>query len=331
VSKPARRPPSIVQRTFARATLAIGAALLLGLSSASAGEKVITPIGQVGATQKGQFVTVQGEIAEEHAFKSGMRYLLRDDGATITLVLFERALEQSPGIGRLLPGALVQATGKVGVYRDEWQIVPIRGSDVLIVKPAPPMPLRRIGDLKPEDEGHTVVLSGRLTDADSFSAGFKFQLEDGSGQMALTLFERVYDSLDAPERVNLGAEVRVTGTLSFYRGVLEIAPVDGGRLRVLSSPVRNDVKERTLASISSDDQGQWVRVTATVFRLGKAGEALIRDHTGLQRLRLKGAIAKRVALKPNDQIEAVGKVRYSRKQEEMAIEVVLPTDIRVSR
>jgi len=57
---------------------------------------------------------------------------------------------------------------------------------------------------------------------------------------------------------------------------------------------------------------------------------LIKDDTGVQKLRLKGAVAERVALKPNDRIEAIGKVRFSRKQGTV-IEVVLPTDIKILR
>ena len=314
----------------AKRLLAAGAAFAIGLAPVHAGEKVVIPISQVSAVPQGQFVTVQGEIAEERAFKTGMRYLLRDEGASVTLVLFDRALKQSPGIDRLLPGALVRVTGKVDTYRDERQIVPIRGSDVSILRPAPPVPFARIGDLTPADNGRLVVLSGQLVGADSFSAGFKFQLDDGSGRIALTMFENVYDGLARPEQVNLGARVSVTGTLSLYKTALEVVPAAGARLQVLSPPVRQ-AEQRALASISDRDRGALVRVVAGVVRLDKRGEeALIKDDTGVQKLRLKGAVAERVALKPNDRIEAIGKVHFSRKQGTV-IDVVLPTDIKILR
>ncbi len=302
----------------------------LGLTPAFAGEQVITPIGQITAGQKGRFVTIQGEIASERAFKAGMRYTLRDGDAAITLVLFERVLKQSPGMDRLLPGALVQVKGKVDVYRGEKQVVPARGSDVTIIRPAPPVPTLNIGDLKPMDEGRLVVLNGQLTAADSFSVGFKFQLSDDSGQIALTLFESVYNDLNRPEQVHVGARVRVTGTVSLYRGALEIVPATSQRLQVLSPPVL-PVEQRALATISKEDRGKLVRVLASVVRLDKqSGEALIKDETGVQVLRLKGVVAKRVTLKPNDRVEAIGKVRFSREQQTV-IEVVLPTDIKVLR
>jgi DNA/RNA endonuclease YhcR with UshA esterase domain len=314
----------------ARSLLAAGAALAATLAPVRAGEKVVIPISQVSAVPQGQFVTVQGEIAEERAFKAGMRYLLRDEGASVTLVLFDRALKQSPGIDRLLPGALVRVTGKVDTYRDERQIVPVRGSDVRILRPAPPVPSARIGDLTPADDGRLVVLSGQLVGADSFSAGFKFQLDDGSGRIALTVFENVYDGLARPEQVNLGARVSVTGVLSLYKTALEVVPAAGARLQVLSPPVRQ-AEQRALASISDRDHGALVRVAASVVRLDKRGEeALIKDDTGVQKLRLKGAVAKRVALKPNDSIEAIGKVHFSPKQGTV-IDVVLPTDIKILR
>jgi DNA/RNA endonuclease YhcR with UshA esterase domain len=314
----------------ARSLLAAGVAFAIGLATVRAGEKIVIPISQVSAVPQGQFVTVQGEIAEERAFKAGMRYRLRDGDAAITLVLFDRALKQSPGIDRLLPGALVQATGKVDTYRNERQIVPIRGSDVSILRPAPPVPSARIGDLTPADDGRLVVLSGQLVGVDSFSAGFKFQLDDGSGRIALTVFENVYDGLARPEQVNLGARVSVTGVLSLYKTTLEVVPAAGARLQVLSPPVRQ-AEQRALASISDRDHGALVRVVASIVRLDKRGEeALIKDDTGVQKLRLKGAVAERVALKPNDRIEAIGEVRFSRKQGTV-IEVVLPTDIKILR
>jgi DNA/RNA endonuclease YhcR with UshA esterase domain len=314
----------------ARSLLAAGVAFAIGLATVRAGEKIVIPISQVSAVPQGQFVTVQGEIAEERAFKAGMRYLLRDEGASVALVLFDRALKQSPGIDRLLPGALVQATGKVDTYRNERQIVPIRGSDVSILRPAPPVPSARIGDLTPADDGRLVVLSGQLVGVDSFSAGFKFQLDDGSGRIALTVFENVYDGLARPEQVNLGARVSVTGVLSLYKTTLEVVPAAGARLQVLSPPVRQ-AEQRALASISDRDHGALVRVVASIVRLDKRGEeALIKDDTGVQKLRLKGAVAERVALKPNDRIEAIGEVRFSRKQGTV-IEVVLPTDIKILR
>jgi DNA/RNA endonuclease YhcR with UshA esterase domain len=314
----------------ARSLLAAGVAFAIGLATVRAGEKIVIPISQVSAVPQGQFVTVQGEIAEERAFKAGVRYLLRDEGASVALVLFDRALKQSPGIDRLLPGALVQATGKVDTYRNERQIVPIRGSDVSILRPAPPVPSARIGDLTPADDGRLVVLSGQLVGVDSFSAGFKFQLDDGSGRIALTVFENVYDGLARPEQVNLGARVSVTGVLSLYKTTLEVVPAAGARLQVLSPPVRQ-AEQRALASISDRDHGALVRVVASIVRLDKRGEeALIKDDTGVQKLRLKGAVAERVALKPNDRIEAIGKVRFSRKQGTV-IDVVLPTDIKILR
>jgi len=314
----------------ARSLLAAGVAFAIGLATVRAGEKIVIPISQVSAVPQGQFVTVQGEIAEERAFKAGMRYRLRDGDAAITLVLFDRALKQSPGIDQLLPGALVQAKGKVDVYRGEQQIVPVRGSDVRILRPAPPVPSVRISDLTPADEGRLVALSGQLVGADSFSAGFKFQLDDGSGRIALTVFESVYDGLARPEQVNLGARVSVTGVLSLYKTALEVVPAAGARLQVLSPPVRQ-AEQRALASISDRDHGALVRVAASVVRLDKRGEeALIKDDTGVQKLRLKGAVAKRVALKPNDSIEAIGKVHFSRKQGTV-IDVVLPTDIKILR
>ncbi|MCS7056989.1 MAG: OB-fold nucleic acid binding domain-containing protein [Thermoflexales bacterium] len=292
----------------------------------------VTPIGKITAGHKGKFVTIEGVIQSERRFKSGMRYAVSDDTGEITLVLFDRALKQAPGPDQLIEGATVKVTGKVDFYNKEAQIVPVRGTDVVIVKPAPPIASPAIGTIGLGDVGKTVTVQGVVDEASNFSAGFKLGLRDDTGRITVTIFERVFDALSKPEQINVGATLRVTGEVNAFRGALEITPGSAQRIHVVAPPVR-DVKQYALSEISGNDQNAIVRVIAEVVRVqpfDKGIEVLIRDETSAQRLRLYQVVARRVKLKPGDMIEVIGRVKAS-KSRGVAIEVALPGDVQVKR
>ena len=299
---------------------------------AHAAEKVVAPIGKIAAEYKGKFVTVQGVILSERCFKSGMRYLIGDDTGKITLVLFDRQLKQSPGPDRLIEGATVNVTGKVDVFRKELQIVPVRGTDVLIVEPAPPVHSPAIGALTQADVDRVVALQGTVTEAANFSAGFKFRMADDTGQITVTVFENVFDSLAKPQQLNVGATLSVTGKVDIFGNELQVVPASASRIRIVAPPAR-EAGLHALAQIGSNDQNAIVRVAgevASVESFAHGSNVLLRDETGAQWLRLYQVVAKRVKLKAGDRIEAIGRVKVS-KNKGIAIEVAVPADIQVKR
>ncbi len=312
----------------------IAAALLASTAwwPAHAAEKVITPIGKITTEYKGKFVTVQGVIQGERRFKSGMRYVVGDDTGKITLVLFDRELEQAPGLDRLIEGATVNVTGKVDFFNKEVQIVPVRGTDVLIVKPAPPVKTLAIAAVGPADVDSIVAVQGVVVEAFNFSAGFKLGLNDGTGRITVTLFENVFDALTRPEQINVGATLSVTGKVSAFGSGLEIIPGAAGRVRVVAPPNR-DVRQYALSAISGSDHGAVVRVAGQVAEVKPfegGSDVLIRDETGAQRVRLRQVVAKRVKLRVGDLIEVIGRVHAS-KAKGVTIEVALPGDVQVKR
>lgn len=319
-----------------RARAACLAAALLVLAEwlpARAAEKIITPIGKITTEYKGKFVTIQGVIESERRFKSGMRYRIGDDTGQITLVLFDRELKQAPGPDRLIEGATVNVTGKVDFFKQEAQIVPVRGTDVAIVKPAPPVASLAIGAISADNVGQTVAVQGVVIEAANFSAGFKLRLGDDTGQITVTLFENVFDALTKPEQVNVGATLSVTGEVNAFGGNLEITPGSASRIRFVAAPPPRDVRHYLLCNISGNDHNATVRVIGEIAHLqpfDKGVEVLIKDETGAQRLRLYQVVAKRVNLKVGDEIEAIGRVKASRARG-IAIEVALPGDVQVKR
>ncbi|MCS6847435.1 MAG: hypothetical protein RMN52_06945 [Anaerolineae bacterium] len=311
------------------------AVVLLALTAwlpVHAAEEVVTPIGKITTEHKGKFVTIEGVIQSERRFKAGMRYVVSDDTGKITLVLFDRELKQAPGPDQLIEGATVNVTGKVDFFNTEKQIVPVRGTDVVIVKPAPPITPMAIGAIGSGDVGKTVAVQGVVAEASNFSAGFKLRLGDDTGQITVTIFENVFDALVKPEQLNVGATLSVTGEVNTFGGALEITPGSASRIRVVAPPAR-DVRQYALSQISGNDHNAIVRVIGEVARIepfDNGSEVLIKDETGAQRLRLYQVVAKRVKLKVGDKIEAIGRVKAS-KTGGVAIEVALPSDVQVKR
>ena len=74
-----------------------------------------------------------------------------------------------------------------------------------------------------------------MVDTASFSQGFKFTLDDGSGQIVLLMWQDVYqDCWDAPG-LNVGATVRASGEVGQFEGELQIEPRFGGDVKVTAA------------------------------------------------------------------------------------------------
>jgi DNA/RNA endonuclease YhcR with UshA esterase domain len=93
----------------------------------------IVRMADLGLDHVGQRVTVEGEIVEVRPFSEGINCLLDDGSGKLTLLLWQSVLDTMAVVDRerLVLGAIVQASGKVGEYRGELEIVPGIASDVV--------------------------------------------------------------------------------------------------------------------------------------------------------------------------------------------------------
>lgn len=317
--------------------IATGFALLTLLTftcmPALAAEKTVTPISEITTKDTGETLTVEGEIASSRAFKGGMRYVVKDDAGEITMVIFDRVLKQLAQRSELLDGAVVNVTGKIDFYNEEAQIVPARKGDVVIVTAAPQPEAFAIQDLGNAEIGKTVAVSGTVLEASNFSAGFKLNLADDTGDVSVVLFENVWDGLKASNDVNVGAALSVTGKLNEYKGALEIAPASSESVVVIAAPAMRDVPTKTLGAISGNDHNAVVRVNGEVVAIEpfeNGVNVLMKDETGAQKLRLYNVVAKRVKLNAGDAVSVIGRVIASRSRG-IVIDVVLPGDIEVKK
>jgi len=315
------------------ATFALISLLTLTTSPATAAERTVTPISAITIKDKGKTLTVEGELVGSRAFKGGMRYALKDDSAEITVVIFDRVLKQLPQRNALQDGAVVNVTGKIDFFNEEAQIVPAGKGDVVIVTAAPQPESFAIGDLSAASVGKTVAVSGTVAEANNFSAGFKVKLSDGAGQVSVVLFENVFDGLKEPANVNVGAVLSVTGKLNDYKDALEIAPASSANVIVVEAPAMRDVPTKTLGAISGNDHNAVVKVEGEVVAIDpfeNGVNVLLKDETGVQKLRLYNVVAKRVKLNAGDIVSVIGRVVASRSRG-IVIDVVMPGDIEVKK
>ncbi len=148
--------------------------------------------------------------------------------------------------------------------------------------PTPAVVLTRISDISAARAGEEVTVEGEVVGAASFSAGFKFTLDDGTAQIVLLMWHNVYDDCwDAPE-INLGARVRATGEIGEYEGELQIEPGFGGDVKAIEGAAPW-ATPRDIGTLSGGDEGQRVMIEGRVIRVEGGGtwvKVFLGDDTG---------------------------------------------------
>jgi len=167
----------------------------------------------------------------------------------------------------------------------------------------------------------------------SFSSGFKFTLDDGTGQAVLLMWLSTYDELADPTGLNRSAQVRATGRVEEYEGTLQIVPASGADVEVVA-PGQAEAPRRETGSLTADDVGVQVAVEGMVTRVEpfSGGQRVwIDDGSGEVMILLWDNIYQRVPkrdrLVPGAWAQVTGVVEEYRG----ALEVVpaLPQDIEV--
>jgi DNA/RNA endonuclease YhcR with UshA esterase domain len=148
--------------------------------------------------------------------------------------------------------------------------------------PTPVVELTPLEAITADRIGEEATVEGVVVGAASFSAGFKFTLDDGVGRIVLMMWHDLYDDCwDAPE-INLGAKVRATGAIDQYEGELQIQPDFGGDVKAVESATTG-AAWREIGSLSGGDEGQRVMIEGEVIRV-EGGEdwakIFVGDETG---------------------------------------------------
>jgi DNA/RNA endonuclease YhcR with UshA esterase domain len=228
-------------------------------------------IGELTATEVGQFIAVRGTVIDTHPFSAGVKVTLDDGTGTIVLLLWQSVYDElRNGIAPEI-GAQVQVQGEVSHYRGELEVIPESPHDVQILAGAPSPPdCIPIGELTTADVGRWVTLCGVLSPPHPFSAGVKFTLDDGTGQIVLLMWQDIYENV--PEGLGTGAHVIATGQVAEYQGELELTNLNAGKIQVTSpgEPViptpspSSEAERRAINDITPADIGQVLTLMGTL-------------------------------------------------------------------
>lgn len=149
--------------------------------------------------------------------------------------------------------------------------------------PTPGLEVRSITTITSADVGRTLTIElAGIAEVDYLSKGIKLTLTDGTGSIALLLWQDVLEETAGRHDLLPGSQVQVTGRIDEYEGELEIVPRAGEGVTVLSRGERLPVEERGLAQIGAADQGRVFTVAGTLARVEGRGwlHLWLNDDTG---------------------------------------------------
>jgi DNA/RNA endonuclease YhcR with UshA esterase domain len=300
-------------------------------------------IGSLTTDDAGSWVAVEGQVVRAQAFDGGLRVYLDDGSGSGLLLLWQNVLERLPeGAGAPAVGSRLRATGRVENFQGTLEIVPVFPFDLeAVATPAatlqptntPPPPILPIGELDASWSGEVVTVTGQVVDTASFAQGFKFTLDDGTGQVVLLTWHNVYDECDDAPQLRTGATVRATGEIGKYEGELQIEPEHCADVKVMA---RGDAYalERAIGAIG-DTVGQRVTISGQVKRTENTDSGIklfVGDDTGEALVYIWSNILERVPdhealAAPGTQVRITGMVQEYRG--ELEIVPALPYDVEV--
>lgn len=177
------------------------------------------------AEHMGEEVTVNGTVVSTGSFSAGFRFTLSDGTGQVTLLMWHNVYDDCWDAPQLNRGATVRATGEVGTFEGELQIVPNFGGDVKVTAVGGPFaPARNIGDLG-NHLNELVQITGQIVRLESTGGGPKIFVADDTGEIVVFVWNNILDRV--PNNVALGVpgtRVRVVGVVQEYRSNREIVP-----------------------------------------------------------------------------------------------------------
>ncbi|MGH2593474.1 MAG: OB-fold nucleic acid binding domain-containing protein, partial [Anaerolineae bacterium] len=140
-----------------------------------------------------------------------------------------------------------------------------------------------IGSIEASRIGQAVTARGQVISTASFSAGFRFTLNDGTGSIQLVLFDGRYREVADRAALNLGAQVAVAATVVEFDGKLELQPESGGDVIIEQPGSSSIVKTRAINTLSSADIGTLTAIVGDVLRVegfSSGVSVFVNDGTG---------------------------------------------------
>jgi RecJ-like exonuclease len=209
-------------------------------------------------------------------------------------------------------------------------------TDTATPVPTPTVGATALGEIDAGRAGETLTVRGQVVSTASFSAGFKFTLDDSTGQILLLLWGEVYDGVVDVVGLNVDATALVTGEIGEYEGELQIVPAEAGDVTLEVAGDGPYAPRREIGSLSAADVGTLVEVEGNVSRVEGFSSGLyvyITDDTDEVQLLLWQNVADRVP--DGEKLVAGARVRAAGEVGEYkgTLQVVprLPFDVEVLR
>lgn len=183
-------------------------------------------INALTAAHVGQIFSVRGKIVETSSFSAGFKFLIDDGTGRMSLTLFDSNYKFVPNRSGLNLGAEVLVEAEVTEYQGVLELQPNSGRDVVILTPgsSASVPLTTINQLlKP---GQFVAIEGKITEVKPFSSGLNVSVDDGTGNVRVTLFNNVLAYVPNRDGLVAGVSVRVVGKTDFF-GRMQVVPALG--------------------------------------------------------------------------------------------------------
>jgi len=209
------------------------AALTLNLAEALKLERptpLALTIGAINSDLALQPVEVSARVVSTREPYAGLTLItLQDETGEIDAALDETTRLLTGNPPKLAPGDRVRLSGVVELFKGTPQITLITSQSIEFLPPdtaladnlLEPEAVTPIVDVR---VGAAAKVEGEVKSVESFSSGFSFVLEDGSGPVALALRDRVYQKVVGVEGLRVGARVRAFGLTTIFNGTLQIAP-----------------------------------------------------------------------------------------------------------
>jgi DNA/RNA endonuclease YhcR with UshA esterase domain len=184
-------------------------------------------ISALTAANVGQIFSVRGKIVETASFPAGFKFLLDDGTGRMSLTLFDSTYKFVPNRVGLNLGAEISVEAKVTEYQGVLELQPNSGRDVVIITPGSSanVPLTTVNQLL--KSGQFVAIEGKITEVKPFSAGLYVSVDDGTGNVRVTLFNNVLAYVPNRDGLVAGANVRVVGKTDFKFGRMQVEPALG--------------------------------------------------------------------------------------------------------
>ncbi|MFZ5917012.1 MAG: OB-fold nucleic acid binding domain-containing protein [Chloroflexota bacterium] len=224
----------------------------------------VRSISALGPEDAGGWIGLEGFILDVAPFSAGVKLTLDDGSGEITVLLWQDLYDSLVATTPLETGAAVRVCGELAEYRGELELIPELPVDVRLAAAPLPPEAAAVSALSAADVGRRVEISGTLHGVDPFSAGVKFALDDGTGQITLLLWQSVYDEIAAAETLAAGTRVIVVGEVSEYRGELELIPRRAADLTVTGYAPLPAPTPVPIARLGARDLDQTVSLAGAV-------------------------------------------------------------------